>query len=816
MTVGRRVSIGFVFIITCFVVLSVGIYSRIGSILERAQNIITLRKWPQYISEIKLMEMQWMSSVSEYVGNVKAQKISANTDPTKSAIGKFLYGPERAEFEKTFGDSREILKNLEESNKKLYEIVLKMASIQRIERTGIRAYLLQTILGDHQKFLAELNSQVEREIACLTNYQLLTRSVVQSAVSMVKAIADDSSLGTVAQRQEIAKKLVKGLRYGYEGKDYVWINDLHPTMVMHPYKPELDGKDLSNFTDKKGKKLFIEFVNVAKKRGAGFVMYYWPKYAEQDSVPKISYIQLFEPWGWVLGTGVYLDERNEAIMKRAASFEKGEPFKLTVQLKEWKDYMIPEMHSWAQSLPMLAKAIPEMEKINSAMRASIGKIEEAINKLLPDDAIFEIENTIRPGLARLDTLIGAVVEEENKVRAQNEMVTKIFKEEVVPAYNKNMELLGELEKLVAKRVVSETVLADMVAKTRFFIAIASGAIVLLAILIAFLIVKSTTRSLSAIAKNMEEAVNQVATAAHEVSSTSQSFAKGASEQAASLEETASALEEMSSMATQNSHNASEANRMVQETAKAVKDAMEATSKLVNSIHDIDKASEETEKIIKTIDEIAFQTNLLALNAAVEAARAGEAGAGFAVVADEVRALAMRAAEAAKNTALLIENTRRRVQEGSNYVHLAEETFRVVETRASKITELIGEIAAASNEQAEGVTQINKAISDMDKVVQRTAASAEEAAAASEELSAQAQQLRANIKDLISLCQSGKYTEVKATKTTVAPRRPKQEQLVAPKADISKRAPLKAEPDKTKKKEVSPEEVIPLDDDFKDF
>lgn len=818
MTIGKRISLGFSVIIACMVVLSVGVYVGIGNILTKAQNIISLKKWPQKISEIKFSELQWLSSVSEYVGNVKEKKLAVNTDPSKSAIGSFLLGPERAEFEKAFPGSSEILRNLEESNKKLYESVQKIASVQRVERTGIRTYLLQTVLKDHQKFLEDVVLQVERETAGIMNYQLITRSVVQSALSMIKAIAEDSSIGTQAQRQEVAKRLVKSLRYGSEGKDYIWINDLHPTMVMHPYKPELDGKDLSNFTDKKGKKLFVEFVEVCKKKGSGFVMYYWPKYSEQDVVPKISYVQLFEPWGWILGTGVYLDERNETLMKRASDFEKGEVFKISANLKEWKDYMTQEMNTWAQDLPVLAKAIPEMEKINVAMRNSVKKIEDAINKLSPDDALNEIDSNIRPNLQKLETLIGAVVEEETKYRIQNEAVAKVFKEEIVPTHKKCMSLLEELEKVMGKTVISETVLADTVAKTRIFIGIVSAIIVVLAIIIAFLLVRYTTKTLSDLAKSMGEAADQVATASIEVSSTSQSLAEGSSEQAASLEETASALEEMSSMATQNSHNASEANRMVQETSKAVSDAMDAMSKLVTSIRDIDKASEETEKIIKTIDEIAFQTNLLALNAAVEAARAGEAGAGFAVVADEVRALAMRAAEAAKNTAILIENTRKRVQEGSSYVNLAEETFRTVESRAKKITELIGEIAAASGEQAEGVAQINKAISEMDKVVQQNAASTEELASAAEELSAQAQQLKANIVDLMKFISGEGIRSEERSYVSRELKRPVVKKVLEPSIRVSKETSrsVPAKPESRSKREVRPEEVIPLDDDFKDF
>ncbi len=165
------------------------------------------------------------------------------------------------------------------------------------------------------------------------------------------------------------------------------------------------------------------------------------------------------------------------------------------------------------------------------------------------------------------------------------------------------------------------------------------------------------------------------------------------------------------------------------------------------MREISAASEETAKIIKTIDEIAFQTNLLALNAAVEAARAGEAGAGFAVVADEVRNLAIRSAEAAKNTANLIEGTVKKIKHGSGIVTKTNDAFSTVAQGAKKVGELVEEISAASNEQAQGVEQINRAIAEMEKVIQTNASGAEESASAAAEMTSQAEQMKLHVADL---------------------------------------------------------------------
>ena len=325
-----------------------------------------------------------------------------------------------------------------------------------------------------------------------------------------------------------------------------------------------------------------------------------------------------------------------------------------------------------------------------------------------------------------------------------------------------------------------------------------------AILLTFFIIRSITATLHRVINGLTDGAEQIASASGQISSSSQSLAEGASEQAASIEETSSSLEEMSSMTKQNAENASQADNLMKDTNQVVSAANHSMTDLTSSMEEISKASDETQKVVKTIDEIAFQTNLLALNAAVEAARAGEAGAGFAVVAEEVRNLALRSAEAAKSTAVLIEGTVKKVKEGSDLLNNTNAEFTMVAESTSKVGELVGEISAASNEQAQGIGQVNIAVTEMDTVIQQNAANAEESASASEELNAQAEEVRSMVGELVAMVGGGRDTDfpmIKSRKKVI------HKTITAP---AKKAAGTKLTINRSN--EIKPNQIIPMDDD----
>jgi methyl-accepting chemotaxis protein len=286
--------------------------------------------------------------------------------------------------------------------------------------------------------------------------------------------------------------------------------------------------------------------------------------------------------------------------------------------------------------------------------------------------------------------------------------------------------------------------------------------------LAFFIVRGINKAMTQAVTELSDGADQVSSAAGQVSSSSQSLAQGASEQAASLEETSASSEEVSSMTRKNAENSQQAAEFMNGVSQRVAEANRTLADMTTSMQEIGASSGKISKIIKVIDEIAFQTNILALNAAVEAARAGEAGMGFAVVADEVRNLAQRSAQAAKDTAALIEDSILKSGEGSRKLGEVAGAIGAITEGAAKVKMLVDEVEASSKEQSQGIQQIAKAVAEMEQVTQKTAANAEESASASEELSAQSQALMAVVVQLQTMVGAGVGAGSSAVSRQAAP------------------------------------------------
>jgi len=299
-------------------------------------------------------------------------------------------------------------------------------------------------------------------------------------------------------------------------------------------------------------------------------------------------------------------------------------------------------------------------------------------------------------------------------------------------------------------LAAERQVASMGRESMRTIWITTGASLLAGGLLWFLIAGRIGNRLGRLAGELSGASDQVGGSASELASSSQQMAEGATEQAASLQEIAASLQEMASATKNSATNADATDRETEAAAQAAHKGTEAMGHLATVIGQIKESSDQTARILKTIDEIAFQTNLLALNAAVEAARAGEAGRGFAVVAEEVRNLAKRSAEAARTTADLIQTSQRSAGSGVDATGQMGTILADIAGSVEKVRALVAEVAEASRNQAQGIDEINTAVTRLDQVTQTTASGAEEAAAASKDLESQAGAVKTAVRELQGL------------------------------------------------------------------
>ncbi|HBA84718.1 MAG TPA: hypothetical protein DCZ95_11545 [Verrucomicrobia bacterium] len=416
----------------------------------------------------------------------------------------------------------------------------------------------------------------------------------------------------------------------------------------------------------------------------------------------------------------------------------------------------------------------------------------------------------------------------NETMAQNRVLAKELESSDEGA-RKRMQacysFLKSQEEKLKQATAAGSSAAQALSRSSTVMGFGSIAAVVASIFLAVFTTKSIARPMQRVIAGLTGGAEQISSASEQVSSANRQLAQGSGDQASSLEETSASLEEMASMTRQNADNATQANHIAKETSALAAVGVEAMTRMIEAIDKIKNSSVETAKIIKTIDEIAFQTNLLALNAAVEAARAGEAGKGFAVVAEEVRNLARRSAEAAKNTADLIEGAQKNSEQGVAVTSEVAQSLSGIKDAANKVATLIAEIAAATKEQSLGIDQVNAAVAEMDKVVQQNAANSEESASASKKLTSQAQELTAMVAELAAIIGDGHDAEPaiahRPASATPMNRSPLPSRKAATEAPTASFAAHNDQPPKSKKPlektSIRPEEVIPLDDEeFKEF
>jgi methyl-accepting chemotaxis protein len=809
MSIGKRIAYGFGGVVFLLAVVAVFATVGINGIVGNASEVIDGNQLRAQMVQRELDHLNWANQVNALLTDEHVTVLDVQTDPTKCGFGKWYFGEGRKNAEILVPELKSLLAEIEAPHAQLHASAMEIGESFKQPHPGL-ATTLASRLSDHYKWVMAVGEMLTSEASGMMSYQVMLSDTVGLAYSAVVACAEDESLGTVEERQARALEIVKTLRYGPEDKDYFWINDTHPTMIMHAMKPALDGTDISQTADPDGFKLFQGMADVCAAQGKGFVGYRWPMPGADEPVPKMSYVKLYEPWGWIVGTGVYIDHTNPHEMARWSDIKQGRPYSLGVQTDPTecgfgKFLAAKSTQEIRAEFPELDEQLRECDEPHQKLHALALQLEELVTSENTAKALELFENEVKSQLEAVETHFLAAIAAEEELQSGADAANAVYAKKTRVALTDVQGHLHEVEDITAKSIMTDAAMLEQAEQTRRLLIIGSIVVALIAIIVAFLITRKIVRVLVTVIASLSQSSGQVDSAAGQVAGASQSMAEGASQQASSLEETSASLEEMASMTKQNADNAGQANTLMSETQTVVNRGGQGMEQMTTAIQKIKHNSDETAKIIKTIDEIAFQTNLLALNAAVEAARAGDAGKGFAVVAEEVRNLAQRSAEAARNTAELLAEAQESADGGVKVTGELSEIFTAIQGTAGKAAALVEEIATASNEQAQGIEQINTAMSQMDQVTQSNAANSEEAASASEELSAQSKELNDMVQQLAAL--AGGIDNASQTGAAA----PKVQRSQTPAAPQNRRA-LPNPAKQAGNTVVSPEHLLPLDDE----
>jgi methyl-accepting chemotaxis protein len=484
---------------------------------------------------------------------------------------------------------------------------------------------------------------------------------------------------------EDAKKAIAQLRYGAENNDYFWINDMDAKMVMHPIKPALDGKDLSGFEDPDGKRLFSEMVNVCKAKNEGFVDYMWPKPGHEEPVSKLSYVKLFKPWGWVVGTGIYLDDVDQAVATKKAEIAAA----ISSQRNWLVLIIVAFLAVFAAGVAQVSKRISHPIVTASDMLKDIAQGEgDLTRRLIVDskDEVGEMAKWFNVFVENIQRIIASVAENSRQVN-------------------------------------------------------------------------DSSSDLKAISGQMSDGANQTSTKANTVASASEEMSSNMNSVAAAMEQASTNIGMVATAADAMTGTIKEIAQNTEKARGITGEAVNQTDSASKQVTELGTAAQEIGKVIETITEISEQVNLLALNATIEAARAGEAGKGFAVVANEIKDLARQTADATGEIKTRVEgiqaSTDGTVTEIGHITRVVNAVNEIVSTIATAIEEqraTTSEIASNVSQAAQGIEEVNENVAQGSSFSSRISRDIAEVTKAAGEISNSGGQISMSAESLNQLAQ----------------------------------------------------------------
>jgi len=792
LSIGQKQAIGFGTVIILLMIIVFLSFSGIGSIVFNANEVITGNKLDGLLAQKEVDHLNWANQVNALLTDEKVTQLNVETDHMKCSFGKWLHSQKRKEAEKLVPEIAPLLEQIELPHKTIHDSAIKIQENFRETHKGLMLTLSNRLI-DHLKWVATIAQEIAEEAGGLYSYQAKLKNSTEAIMRMIEIIASNESLGDMNRRKKIVLEMVNQIRYGDKKDGYYWINDLNENIVLHPIKPQLNGKNLTNFKDPKGKFIFQDFVKICKQKSKGFVCYYWPYPGQDEPVPKISYVSLYKPWGWVIGTGIYLDHKNQRLLKRAEQFASNQPFALSVEkdhtLCKFGQYLNhPDTIKLKNNFPEFKHALDQLIEPHIRLHDSAKAIEKNMNELDIITAIRTYQTQTMNAINEVTKYFSmAMTAEENRIENENK-AKQIYAEETMPSLKNVQQILTDIRHIAREKIMTDEIMLEKARSTQNNLILWGVFAVVIGIIMAFVIARaiikpivksvafanqmsggdftvtldidqndeigvlakalnSMTARLNKMFKDIAEGVKSLAASSTELSAVSQQLCNGADNQSTKANTVAAAAEEMSAnmdtvaSATEQANSninmvasaAEEMSATINEIAGKAESARTTTSSAVSQASNASTRVNELGKAATAIGTVTETINEISEQTNLLALNATIEAARAGEAGKGFAVVANEIKELAKQTSSATDEIKRQIDgiQGSTTCTVTE--IQNISNVIKDVNDIVSTIAVAMDQQTSATKEIAMNISQASIGIQEVSKSVSETSAASSEI-----------------------------------------------------------------------------------
>ncbi|MBF0100924.1 MAG: cache domain-containing protein [Desulfobacterales bacterium] len=483
--IASKLGISFGIIIFLLFITGVLFLFGIDQIIEHAKEANVGNQLDAILAQQEIDHLNFASQLSAFLTDTSITTFQVETDDHKCKFGQWLYGEGRKKAESLDPKLIPLLKQIEEPHRKVHESAILIQKEFRRPHYGLRQALTMS-LNEHLNWIGTVTEKLAEEGGGLFVYQNQVRNVVDLGFSIIQHIDQNSSTETMVEKQNRAKEFLRSIRYGKENDDYIWINDTHYRMIMHPMKPELESQDLTHFKGYNNQNIFTEFINVCNTHGQGFICYFWPKPGKDSAVPKMSYVKLYKPWNWIIGTGVYINDENPKRLQRCKDYASGKPFDLGVQsnpelCKFTKYIKEPKTIQLMEHFPEFKSVIESIKQPHELMHKSAIPINELVNQHKMLDAIDILNTQTQPALQQIKTHLLEAINAETINQKGYEAANTIYSSQTIPALKSVQTLLHEIRTKAKSNILSDVEMINDATTTQWEVLVMMFIVIIISI-----------------------------------------------------------------------------------------------------------------------------------------------------------------------------------------------------------------------------------------------------------------------------------------------------------------------------------------------